>query len=714
MSVSYPIYEPPGAVTQVHNLPHYDLQLNRVDAKIEIPSDVTGSSDFTNTPFVESITVAAGFLIGTALVYLVAHVVWATCIPVRARRALCCGACVAARSGKDEEEGEGGEERTRKEGGVVFLKKSVQYVIWVLCAAVLAVSIWGFTVPTNVSMAVERTIGTNGHIADLGRNLEATSSSTASSIDTLTPNVAIISIAAAATGDEPLLEETLRATIQLMNAQETLEDQLMGSVIELAQSYSEDVNDTLTESNLYFRSAVLCLLIAGVIAAGLTAVRAKYPRLTSNGIRPRALCILKAVIVALILCIFAVFSAVFLVLFASAEACVDPDPLVVEAIDIGMQMVQPDQSGLAQYYILCDGDPTLVNPAHVFINDSRTSLSGVTDFMENIQTNLSSHGPVNQTVVSAIEEVNADLDMLLSNIDSLERLTACPAINEQYQQILIAFCDDLVVAEARLVIIFGLTSTLLAIALLFGCVSKPRPVSTKHLDGSLEEDKLEIITQRVSESEMPPPVYEPEEQFLSGDTLRKDNFPPPSHSPDRRESQSIAGAVTVLIDEPVSRTFSGSDTNVLPCENSISGTNSFSSPQSKYHLRIPKSACDASISDSSKHHSRVPSASVSQSSSFTGSFSPAPADAPLQPNNLEGFAIKNRFDGLRLSSSASSHPGVGLHSRSTSSDAPQSSESPSTTPDGFHSRSSSSDGITRSPQFKNVIGADTTNFFEGV
>ena len=67
-------------------------------------------------------------------------------------------------------------------------------------------------------------------------------------------------------------------------------------------------------------------------------MRALIPRLKISGRRPMSLGVLKVIGVLLILCVYSAFSAAFLILWVSADACSDPDALVLHGVDQGVEV----------------------------------------------------------------------------------------------------------------------------------------------------------------------------------------------------------------------------------------------------------------------------------------------------------------------------------------------------------------------------------------
>eukprot|EP01083_Nonionella_stella_P003478 9985_1 len=242
-------YQPTQLALDIHDLPHYNFDLQQVDGQFT----VYYSGSFDNYEYGQTVVVAAGFLIGFLLLYWIALSVWGCCCSANCKRACGCNQCAVA---------------TSDEAGATTIKPARAALLFttLLCVTVVAIAVWGYTVPSGIGKATDKLKTLNGNMKSIVDSLVTsadqfilTTDSAINQTNTLATQVNAV---------DPALSTSITGVGSQLQSTKTAIEGFRSVAVGLEWN-NMDVNDKLDEFKKTYYDVFYALLVTGVLAAFL-------------------------------------------------------------------------------------------------------------------------------------------------------------------------------------------------------------------------------------------------------------------------------------------------------------------------------------------------------------------------------------------------------------------------------------------------------------
>eukprot|EP01083_Nonionella_stella_P208875 757684_1 len=242
-------YQPTQLALDIHDLPHYNFDLQQVDGQFT----VYYSGSFDNYEYGQTVVVAAGFLIGFLLLYWIALSVWGCCCSANCKRACGCNQCAVA---------------TSDEAGATTIKPARAALLFttLLSVTVVAIAVWGYTVPSGIGKATDKLKTLNGNMKSIVDSLVTsadqfilTTDSAINQTNTLATQVNAV---------DPALSTSITGVGSQLQSTKTAIEGFRSVAVGLEWN-NMDVNDKLDEFKKTYYDVFYALLVTGVLAAFL-------------------------------------------------------------------------------------------------------------------------------------------------------------------------------------------------------------------------------------------------------------------------------------------------------------------------------------------------------------------------------------------------------------------------------------------------------------
>eukprot|EP01083_Nonionella_stella_P003477 9984_1 len=467
-------YQPTQLALDIHDLPHYNFDLQQVDGQFT----VYYSGSFDNYEYGQTVVVAAGFLIGFLLLYWIALSVWGCCCSANCKRACGCNQCAVA---------------TSDEAGATTIKPARAALLFttLLCVTVVAIAVWGYTVPSGIGKATDKLKTLNGNMKSIVDSLVTsadqfilTTDSAINQTNTLATQVNAV---------DPALSTSITGVGSQLQSTKTAIEGFRSVAVGLEWN-NMDVNDKLDEFKKTYYDVFYALLVTGVLAAFLLVLRTWCVRRNSSGSSQWTPTCTLALIVILMSLGYIAFALEFILLWVGSDFCVEADRTFLEIVRSSVAGSGTEMYNQAAFYTLCDEAPidiltnhgivSLENPLNAKVGTASTAvgqaISGLTALEATYAAGLSTV-PAAQTTIT---DIRTSLVSLQTQTASLVSLTECNPLNANYQLLLFAVCDDFLKGSGELALSLGLQILFLALAVMCGCVTQiPSSNRVTHSDG---------------------------------------------------------------------------------------------------------------------------------------------------------------------------------------------------------------------------------------